>query len=109
MKLLEVLYDCEECYVDEDDNILSEAAIRQFKRIGQEIKRRYRCLSGAKAGKLVAKPGGCATRKDPKRVRRGRMVMRSKKGVIKRKAKVAKRKQLSKMVARMNKRLAGKM
>lgn len=87
---------------------VTEAAIRQFKRVGQEIRRRYRCMSGPKAGKLVATPGACATRKDPKKVRHGRRVMRSKKGVIARKTRVAKRKQLSKMVAKMNKRLAGK-
>lgn len=108
MKLFEVLYDCEECLCDEEENILDEAAIRQFKRVGQEIRRRYRCMSGPKAGKLVATPGACATRKDPKKVRHGRRVMRSKKGVIARKTRVAKRKQLSKMVAKMNKRLAGK-
>lgn len=113
MKLIDLLsedYECcyEECYVDENDNILSEASIRQYKRVGQTIKKRYRCMSGPKAGKLVATPGACATRKDPKKVRHGRKVMRSKKGIIKRKAKVTKRKQLSRMVTKMNRRLAGK-
>lgn len=87
---------------------VDEAAIRQYKRVGQAIKKRYRCMSGPKAGKLVATPGACATRKDPRRVRHGRKVMRSKKGIIKRKTRVAKRKALSKIVAKMNKRLAGK-
>lgn len=108
MKLFEVLCDCEEVYVDEEDNVLEEAAIRQFKRMGQNIKKRYRCLGGPKAGKLVAKPYACAQRKDPKKVRQGRKVMRSKKGTIGRKARVSKRKQISKMVSRMNKRLSGK-
>lgn len=113
MKLYEVLDDCCECLyeeviVDEEENILDEAAIRQFKRVGQQIRKRYRCLSGPKAGKLVATPGACATRKDPKKVRQGRRIMRSKKGVIQRKGRVAKRKQMSRMVARMNRRLAGK-
>ncbi len=114
MKLHEVLpedfCECmyEEVFVDEDDNILDEAAMRQWKRVGQEIKKRYRCLSGPKAGKLVASPQACATRKDPKRIRHGRKVMRSKKGTIARKTRVAKRKQLSRMVAKMNRRLAGK-
>ena len=108
MKLLEVLYDCEECYVDGEERILDEAARRQFKRMGQEIKKRYRCVSGPKAGKLVATPGSCATRKDPKKVRHGRKVMRSKKRIIQRKSRIAKRRQLSKMVAKMNRRLSGK-
>lgn len=110
MKLFEVLNDCifEEVYTDGDGNILNEAAIRQYKRVGQEIKKRYRCLSGPKSGKLVAAPSNCATRKDPKKVRQGRKVMRSKKGTIKRKSRISKRKQLSKMVKRMNQRLAGK-
>lgn len=108
MKLYEILYECEECYTDEEGNVLTEAAKRQYKRVGQTVRKRYRCLSGPKAGKLVAEPGKCATRKDPKKVRHGRKVMRAKKGVIKRKTQIAKRKQLSRMVARMNRRLAGK-
>lgn len=88
---------------------ITEAAIRQFKRVGGEIKKRYRCLSGPKAGKLVATPNACATRKQPKKVRQGRKVMRAKKGVIKRKSAISKRKQISRMVTRMNRRLAGKL
>ncbi len=103
--------DCEweVVYVDDQDNVLTESAVRQFKRIGNTIKRRYRCLSGPKAGKLVAKPYGCATRKDPRKVRQGRKLMRSKKGTIQRKARVTKGKSLSRMVTRMNKRLSGKL
>lgn len=87
---------------------LSEAAKRQFKRIGNEIRKRYRCTAGPKKGKLVSEPGKCATRKDPKNVRRGRKVMRSKKGTIKRKAAITKRKAISRLVANMNRRLSGK-
>jgi hypothetical protein len=108
MKLFEVLYECEEVWVDEEGNILEEAAKRQFKRVGNEIKKRYRCIGGPKKGKLVATPGACATRKDPKKVRQGRKVMRSKKGTIKRKAGVTKRKSISRLVAKMNRRLSGK-
>jgi len=108
MKLFEVLYECEEVYIDENGEILSEAAIRQFKRVGNTIRKRYRCLSGMKAGKLVATPGACATRKDPKKVRQGRKVMRSKKGTIKRKSGITNRKAISKMVKKMNRRLSGK-
>lgn len=108
MKILEVLYECEEVWTDEDGNVLEEAAKRQFKRVGNEIKKRYRCVGGPKAGKLVSEPGKCATRKDPKKVRQGRKVMRSKKGTIKRKAGITKRKSISRLVAKMNRRLSGK-
>lgn len=91
---------------DVDQN-LHEAAKRQWKRRGRELYKRYRCLSGPKKGKLVADPAGCATRKDPKKVRRGRKMMRTKKNTIVRKSKISKRQQLSKIVSRMNKRLRG--
>jgi len=94
--------------VDEDDNILSEAAVRQWKRMGSTIIKKYRCLGGVKAGKLVSDPSKCVTKKDPKKVRHGRKVMRSKKGTIGRKSKITKKRSLSKLVAKMNMRLMGK-
>ena len=101
--------DCEyvECWVDENDNILSEAAVRMFKRVGKEIKRKYRCTSGPKKGKPVSDPKKCATRKDPKKVRQGRKIARTKKGIRLRKTKVMKKTAMSKMVSRMNARLKG--
>ena len=112
MKVDEVLfeYECEleEVYVDENDEILSEAAIRQWKRRGARMVKKYRCLSGAKKNRLVSKPGDCAVRKDPKRVRLGRKIMRQKKGVIKRKSQIAKRKSISKILQKLNARLMGK-
>jgi hypothetical protein len=106
VRLFEVL--CEEVWVDEDGSILTEAAKRQFKRVGSEIRRKYRCVGGPKSGKLVSEPGKCAQRKDPRKVRQGRKVMRAKKGTIKRKAGITKRKAISQLVAKMNKRLSGK-
>ncbi len=105
-----VTEDClfEEVYVDDDDNILTEAAMRQFKLTNKRITRKYRCMAGPKKGRLVAKPSGCATRKDPAKVRHGRKVMRSKKGVIARKTKITKKKAMNKIVAKMNRRLMGK-
>lgn len=101
--------DCQymECWVDENDNILSEAAVRMFKRFGKEIKRRYRCTAGPKKGKPVADPKMCATRKDPKKVRHGRKVARTKKGIRIRKSKISQRTSMSRMVRRMNQRLSG--
>jgi len=110
MLLDEILYDvvCEEIFTDEDGNILTEAALRQFKRVGTQIKRQYRCTAGPKKGKIVASPQACATRKDPRKVRHGRKVSRMKKGIRIRKTRITKKKAISKMVVRMNQRLSGK-
>jgi len=99
---------CIEVWTDEDGNILAEAAVRQFKRVGTAIKRQYRCTAGPKKGKIVATPQACATRKDPRKVRHGRKVSRAKKGIRIRKSAITKRKAISKMVVKMNRRLAGK-
>lgn len=110
MKLHEVLYEAESCevvYVDADDNILTEGAVRQFKRNGQSVVRKYRCLAGPKKGKLVSSPSLCSVRKNPKKVRQGRKTMRQKKGIIARKTKIAKTKAMSKIVSKMNKRMMG--
>lgn len=114
MKLYDILTEsyCEACmfeevFVGSDGEILTEAAVRQFKRVGKTITRRYRCMAGPKEGKLVSTPAACGTRKDPKKVRHGRKVMRSKKGVIKRKSRIAKNTAMSKIVTKMNKQLMG--
>jgi len=113
MKVEELLYDCEceleEVYVDENDEVLTESAVRQWKKSGQTMIKKYRCLAGPKEGRLVAKPGDCATRKDPRKVRHGRKVMRAKKGVIKRKSEISKRKSISKILTKLNARLMGKL
>jgi hypothetical protein len=94
--------------VDIFDSIeLDEAATRQFKRFGKEIKRYYRCTSGQKEGRMVASPSECGKRKDPRRVRNGKKVARSRKGVRIRKSAIAKRTAVSKLVSRMNARLNG--
>lgn len=94
--------------VDENDNILDEGAIRQWKRQGGKLVRKYRCMAGKKKGRLVANPSGCGQRKDPQKVRTGRKTMRSKKGIIGRKAKISKRQSISKRLTKMNARLMGK-
>jgi hypothetical protein len=88
-------------------NSITEATIRQFKKVNNEIKMRYRCLSGPKKGKIVTHPSKCGCRKDPKKVRRGKKIMRTKKQVIIRKSKIGKRKTISKLISRINKRLSG--
>ncbi len=90
------------------DEQLTERAVRAFKRIGDTIQRRYRCMAGPKKGKLVVAPGACGQRKDPKNIRKGRKTMRTKKGIIQRKSRITKRQAMSRMVAKMNKRLSGR-
>ena len=99
----------EDVYTDSIGNILSEAAVRQFKREGKNIIRRYRCTTGPKKGKMVSHPGDCSKRKDPKKVRQGRKVMRSKKNTIARKSAITKRTSISKIVAKMNARIMGRL
>ncbi len=108
MILDEIIYDCELVWVDEDDNILDEGAVRQWKRIGQKRVIKYRCMSGPKKGRLVSKPGSCGIRKDPKRKKLGRKIMRAKKGTIQRKSKISKRTGISKMLRKLNAKLMGK-
>lgn len=93
---------CEVVYVDENDNILTEAAIQAFKRTGQQIKRYYRCTSGDKAGRLVSSPKACAIRKSPQKVRHGMKVMRRKHGLIMQKSRITKKRALSKLVTNKN-------
>lgn len=108
MLLDEILYECEVVYVDENGKeILDEGFIRQLKKVGSTIKKQYRCTSGPKKGRIVAKPSACAKRKDPKKRRLGKKIARMKKGIIKVKSKMAKRKQISKRITRINKRLSG--
>ena len=97
----------EEIWVDEDGKVLSEAAARHFKKVGVNIKRQFRCTSGLKRGKIVANRATCSKRKDPKRKRIGKKSARLKKGVRRIKTRIAKRKQVSRLVKRMNKRLKG--
>lgn len=85
---------------------LNEGAKPTFKRDGTEIKRCYRCTSGPKKGKLVSDPKQCGARKNPKKVRNGRKVAREKKGVRIRKTGITKRTTLSKLLKRLNARLA---
>lgn len=108
MFLDEIFYECEVVYADEDGNILSEAAVRQYKRFGSKIKKQFRCTSGPKKGKIVASSASCSKRKEPRRVRLGRKIARTKKGIRILKSKISKRKSMSKFVSRMNKRLRRK-
>ncbi len=112
MKVADVLFEheciMEEVFVDENGEVLSEAAVRQWKKQGNKMVKKYRCLAGAKKNRLVSKPGDCATRKDPRKVRQGRKLMRTKKGIIMRKSKVSKKKSISKILTRLNARLMGK-
>lgn len=97
--------DCEIVYIDDENNILSEAAIAAFRRTGTTITRKFRCVSGEKKGRLVADPATCTKRKNPKRMMAGRRISRAVKGIRIRKSKIALRRNTSKMVRKMNQRL----
>lgn len=110
MKLFEIICEecCEEVFTNAEGEVLSEAAIRQFKRVGGQIKRQFRCTTGPKKGKIVASPQSCGKRKDPKKRRHGKKVNRARKGVRVMKTRIAKKQQQSKLVTRMNRRIAGR-
>lgn len=91
-----------------EDAELEEGVKRQYKKVGGKIQKRFRCTGGPKKGKLVAKPAVCFKRKDRDKVRRGKKLMRIKKKLIARKSKISKRRSVSKVITRMNKRLSGK-
>lgn len=99
-------------YLDEDDNIihvgsiLSESAIKAFKRYSNVIKKQYRCTSGRKIGKIVANPNDCNKRKEPKRIKAGRIASKKSKGIRVTKTRTSKNTAISKLVTRMNKRLS---
>ena len=105
---LEECDDCEIVYVDENDNVLEEAAKRAFARSGGKVVRKYRCTSGPKKGKIVSDPKTCMTRKDPKKKRLGKKIAREKKGVRIRKTKLAKHQVTSKLITKMNRRLSNR-
>lgn len=100
---------------DEDfEQMLSESCeilqeyLQQYKRVGMKLKRQFRCTSGPKAGKIVSSPTECSKRKNPKKIRAGKRTARIKKGVRAMKTKISKRKYVSKLVTKMNRRLSGK-
>lgn len=110
MKLTDIYIQCEEIYVDENGEVLEEAAIRQFKkkRGTNKMEKKFRCTTGPKAGKIVSDPTSCSKRPDPKKRRQGRKVMRTKKAAIQRKSRVSKKKSISKTLTKLNARLMSK-
>lgn len=110
MFLDEVLHECEVVYIDKEGNtidVLDEGARRAYKRIGSQIKRVFRCTSGRKKGKLVSDPSICGKRKDPRKVRVGKRVARTKKGIRIRKSGITRKTAKSKVLRKMNARLSG--
>lgn len=100
MKILDIL----------PEVVIEEARIiRQFRRYGNTLKRQFRCTSGPKKGRLVTSPSKCGIRKDPKRVRQGKINARHKKGQRIRKSVFTKRKTATKRLTRLNKMLSGKL
>lgn len=90
-------------------DILEETRIiRQFRRYGGKLSRQFRCMGGPKKGRLVTSPSKCGIRKDPKKVRQGKINARHKKGQRIRKTQFTKRKTATKRLMRFNKMMAGK-
>jgi hypothetical protein len=87
--------------------VFEEGIRRAFKRIANRIKQQFRCTSGRKAGKVVASPNTCATKKDPKRIKAGRKSARLKKSVRIEKTKRAFKKPQTKQLIKMNRRISG--
>lgn len=90
------------------EDILDEGAKRQYKKVNGKIEKRFRCSSGVRKGRMVASAAQCYKRKDRVKARRMKKTMRSKKKLISRKSRIAKRRSISKIISRMNARLAGK-
>lgn len=94
-----------ECY-----DILEEKRVtRQLKRVGNTLKRQFRCMSGDKHGRLVSSPEKCGIKKDPNRVRQGKLAARIKKGQKVRKSKRTKMKPFSKRIIKFNDFLKGEL
>lgn len=110
MKVFEIFEQWEVVYVDEQDNVLTEAAVRQFKkkRGTNKMEKKFRCTTGPKKGKIVAQMNSCSKRPDPKKRRQGRKVMRTKKAAIQRKSRISKKKAISKTLTKLNARLMSK-
>lgn len=111
MKLVEITNECQIVFVVEETGeefeTLTESVIKQFGREGMTLKAKYRCLSGPKAGKLVDNPSDCNKRKDFRRVKIGRKVMRTKGKLIHHKSEMSKKKSISKVLTHLNQRLSG--
>ena len=101
--------ECEymEYYTDAKGTVLTEGAVRMFKKMGKKLIRKYRCTSGPKKGQPVSDPSKCAQRKDPKKVRQQRKNMRRGKASRKRKSKITRKTSLSRMARNLNKNLKG--
>ncbi len=82
---------------------LNETAVRTFKRLGNTIRRYFRCTSGPREGTYASSPSACHTRKDPSKVRHGKMVARHSAPIRVRKSKITKGRGLSKVMKHINK------
>lgn len=94
-----------------DFDILEESprVTRQMKRVGNNTKRQFRCMSGDKQGRLVSDSGKCGIKKDPKRVMQGKAAARHKKAQKARKSKRTKAKPFSRRLVKFNDFLKGKL
>jgi len=76
-----------------------------YRREGNKIKKRFRCTTGEKKGRLVSDPMTCVKKKSLKRILAGRKIQQKVKSVRIQHAKLSAKKGTSKMVRKMNARL----
>lgn len=75
-----------------------------FAKSGNSIKRKFRCTTGKKRGKIVGSPSACFSPVDLKKKFRMKQLQRTKGHLMHRKAKITKRANpTSKKIAAMNK------
>lgn len=90
-----------------DTQPLCEGAKRVWSRKGNVVVKKFRCTSGRKKGRLVAKPAECGAPVDMEKRRRMRQLMMAKGKRMRRKAsKVRRLNPTSKRIQKMNKQNA---
>lgn len=87
------------------DITLEESSVPVYKRKGNVITTYYKCTSGPKKGKLISDPAMCNIRPNPKRVRHGKIISRTKQAIRLQKTNISKKRSISKRLTQMNKLL----
>lgn len=86
------------------DNLF-ETAKRIFKRDGDHVTNYFRCTVGPKKGKMVSDPSKCGKRANPKRVRHGRIVAKTRGAIRVKKSMITLKTHTSKRIRELNARL----
>lgn len=90
------------------EKFLMESTAMAWGKSGNNIVKKYRCLSGTRKGRVVDSPADCSKRKDPKkRLRMKRMMARLGKRIARKSKRTKRISPVSKKVAQRNKALKG--